>query len=205
MIDLKLFCGKDDPRPYLNTPWQEDGSSFASNGHIAIMLDGAPTPSLPPADPNMVGRVPKLLAQVAANQQAIAIKLPEEPAETCYRCEGSGFAISQQCEECDGDGWFEHGSHEYDCKDCDGSGEHVVSAAQGSPGAAECERCDGHGKLFSRFVDLHAAGTTYKFQEKYLRLINDLPSPRLIVSADRAEAARFEFDGGRGVLMPCRF
>lgn len=205
MIDLKRFCAKDDPRAYLNAPWQEDGSSFATNGHIGIMLAGAPDPSLPPADPIMAGRIPKLLAQAAANQLEIAIALPEEPAETCYRCQGMCFANAQACEECDGDGWFEHGSHNYDCKDCDGSGEHVVPATQESPGAKECERCDGHGKLFSRYVDLHANGTTYKFQEKYLRLINDLPSPRLMVSADRNEAARFEFDGGRGVLMPCRF
>ncbi|MNV70720.1 Chaperone protein DnaJ [compost metagenome] len=186
-------------------PWQEDGSSFATNGHIGIMLDGAPDPSIHPADPVMAGRIPKLLAQVAANQQEIAIALPEEPPETCYRCQGTGFAITEQCEECDGDGRFEHGSHNYDCKDCDGNGEHAVPAPQGSPGAEECGRCDGEGKLFSRYVDLHADGTTYKFQEKYLRLIIGLPSPRLFVGADRTEAARFEFEGGRGVLMPCRY
>lgn len=205
MIDLKPFCGRDDPREYLNQPWHENGATFATNGHIAIMLDGAPDPSLPPADPVMAGRIPKLLAQVAANQQEIAIVLPEEPAETCYRCRGMGFATSKQCEECDGDGWFEHGSHNYDCKECDGSGEDVVPASQNSPGAMECERCDGEGKLFSRYVDLRADGTTYKFQEGYLRLISALPSPRLIVSADHAGAARFEFTGGRGVLMPCRY
>lgn len=47
MINLKAFSAKDDPRPYLNMPWQEDGNSFATNGHIPIQLDGVAGPSIP--------------------------------------------------------------------------------------------------------------------------------------------------------------
>ncbi|KDD42581.1 hypothetical protein [Bordetella bronchiseptica] len=205
MIDLKPFCGRYDPRPFLNAPWQEDGKTFASNGHIAIMTDGLPDATLPPADPKMAGRIPKLLAQVESNTIEVAINLPTEPAETCRRCAGSGYVISQACDDCDGEGWFEHGTHDYECKECDGEGEHATTATAQTPGAKECNSCDGMGVLMTRYVELRANGTAYKFQERYLALISRLPSARLIVSADNFAAARFEFSGGRGVLMPCRF
>lgn len=28
------------------------------------------------------------------------------------------------CDDCDGDGYFWHGNHEYECKECDGEGKH---------------------------------------------------------------------------------
>ncbi|MFA1701052.1 hypothetical protein ACB245_27845 [Achromobacter ruhlandii] len=57
----------------------------------------------------------------------------------------------------------------------------------------------------SRTIWLHANGTKYGFQEKYLRRIADLPEARLFVGPDNTKEARFDFTGGSGVLMPCRY
>jgi hypothetical protein len=205
MIDLQPFCGRDDPRVYLNSPWQEDGRAYATNGHIAIEIEGLPDAPLRAVDPKMAGRIQKLLTQVEGNDVEVAITLPVEPADTCRRCAGSGYAISEACNECDGDGWFEHGTHEYECKACDSQGEHATPATAETPGAKECDSCDGMGVLLTRYVELHANGTGYRFQERYLTLISRLPSARLLVNGDNSAAARFEFSGGRGVVMPCRF
>ncbi|KDC22921.1 hypothetical protein AZ20_4224 [Bordetella bronchiseptica E014] len=205
MIDLKPFCGRYDPRPFLNAPWQENGKTFACDGHIAIQIDAVPDAALPAVDPKMAGRIQKLLSQVESNNVEVAINLPTDPADTCRRCDGSGYTISQACDECEGDCWFEYGTHEYECKECDGEGEHATPATAQTPGAKECDSCDGMGVLLTRYVELHANGTAYKFQERYLTLISRLPSARLIVSGDNSAAARFEFSGGRGVVMPCRF
>ncbi|QET71414.1 hypothetical protein [Bordetella bronchiseptica] len=205
MIGLKPFCGRNDLRPYFNSPWQEDGKVFACDGYIAIQIDAVPDAALPAVDPKMAGRIQKLLSQVESNNVEVAINLPTDPADTCRRCDGSGYKISRACDECEGDGWFEHGTHEYECKECDGEGEHATPATAQTAGAKECDSCDGMGVLLTRYVELHANGTAYKFQERYLTLISRLPSARLIVSGDNFAAARFEFSGGRGVVMPCRF
>lgn len=205
MIDLKRFCAKDDPRPYLNAPWQEDGSAFATNGHIAITLNGHSDATLPDADPTMAGRIQKLLERIASNDIDLPIALPEETGRACGLCGGSGRVVVETCTECDGEGTFEHGSHTYDCKDCAGHGAHTSPALLATDDTIECECCDGLGKIFSQYVDLQADGKTYRYQRRYLLLINDLPSSRLIVGSNPVEAARFEFTGGSGVLMPCRF
>ncbi|MBB1593573.1 hypothetical protein [Achromobacter sp. UMC46] len=205
MIDLKRFCAKDDPRPYLNAPWQEDGSSFATNGHIAIKLTAQADAELPAAAPTMAGRIQKHLEQSASHNIDLPIVLPEEQGRACGLCGGSGRLLVDTCTECDGSGSFEHGSHTYDCKECMGHGQHASPALPGSDDSTECDCCDGVGQLFTQYVDLQADGKTYRYQRRYLRLISDLPSARLIVGTDPVEAARFEFAGGSGVLMPCRF
>ncbi|WP_291384992.1 MULTISPECIES: hypothetical protein [Achromobacter] len=202
MIDLKPFCGRDDPREFLNHPWQEDGATYASNGHIGIQVDVV-QPDAPAVSATMAGRIQKLLAEARANTIPLDIKFPDVAPKPCPRCEGRGFVIAVECDECEGDGWFEHGSHNYDCKECNASGEIVQPAGRADPKAEECWSCDGNGTV-STHVHLHANGITYGFQEKYLRRIATLPAVRLFVSSDNSAAARFDFEGGSGVLMPVR-
>lgn len=202
MIDLKPFCGRDDPRAYLNQPWQENGATFATNGHIGIRLDGLQD-GLAAAHPKTAGRIPKLLEEARANVIPLAIELPTKRAKPCGHCGGSGYVIAKTCDECEGAGWFEKGSHTYDCKECQEAGTISTPAKQGAAEAEACWVCDGRGTL-SRDILLKANGTTYGFAEKYLRLITALPAVRFFVGPDNQRVARFDFDGGSGVLMPIR-
>lgn len=203
MIDLKPFCGRDDPREFLNHPWQENGATFASNGHICIQVDEL-QPAAAQVSDTMAGRIQRLLTVAHANTTELDIVFPDEAPRECSRCEGSGFVIARTCDECDGDGWFEHGSHTYDCKECKADGEIHRPATVEMAGAKECWICEGSGTI-SRTIWLHANGVKYGFQEKYLRRIADLPDARLFVGPDNTKEARFDFTGGSGVLMPCRY
>lgn len=200
MIDLKPFCGRDDPRAYLNQPWQENGATFATNGHIGVRLDGLQD-GLEAAHPKIAGRIPRMLDEARANAIPLAIELPTDPAEPCRHCGGSGYVISKACDECDGSGWFEKGSHTYDCKECKEEGTIRTPAKQGDAEAEACWVCNGRGTV-SRTIRLKANGATYAFAEKYLRLIVALPAVRFFVGPDNHRVARFDFEGGSGVLMP---
>lgn len=203
MIDLKPFCGRDDPREYLNHPWQENGATFATNGHIGIQIKEMRADAVP-VHATMAGRIEKLLRNAAANTIPLEIEFPSEAPKTCGHCGGARFVVARDCDECDGDGWFEHGSHTYDCKECRAQGEIHRPAKPEEADAKECWVCEGSGAI-SRTVWLKAYGVTYGFQEKYLRRLVALPSVRLFVSPDNTKEARFDFEGGSGVLMPCRF
>lgn len=198
MIDLKPFCGHGDPRDFLNRPWQENGATYATNGHIGIRVD-ALQEGAEPAHPTMAGRIDKMLADAVAHTKLLKITFPTPAPKPCGHCGGGGRINARTCEECDG-GTFDHGSHSYECKACV-SGEIHTPASKSDADAEPCWVCDGHG-IASRPVHLNADGVTYCFQEKYLRSIRGLPSARLFVSGDCHKVARFEFDGGRGLLMP---
>jgi hypothetical protein len=201
MIDLTRFCGADDPREYMHAPFQEGGNTFATNGHIAIQLDGVADPSTPEVSNFLKGRIQKMLAQIAANQVELLIELP--PAKPCKYCQGCGSINARSCGDCAGTGSFEHGEHTYDCKACNADGEIHTPTTRNDPEAEVCMACDGHGTA-SAFIDTLALGIKYRFQERYLRLISELPGSRLYATADNSGPVRFDFDGGRGVLMPCR-
>lgn len=204
MINLKAFSGKDDPRKYLNSPWKENGKATACNGYITIQLDDMQGTDYPPPDTAIAGRIPTLLAQTLANKVELQIVFPVEAPKKCGNCDRTGFVRSKECDECDGEGRFEHGSHEYDCKECRGEGRIHTSADRNNSNAKECPCCDGIGTL-SRYIDLRANGTTYRFRENYLRLISALPAARLLAGAESTAAVRFEFEGGAGVVLPCRY
>lgn len=198
MIDLKPFCGRNDPREFLNKPWHENGATFATDGHIGIRVD-ALQEGIEPVDPKMAGRIEKMLNEALANTTPLEIVFPADAPKPCGHCSGSGRINARTCDECDG-GSFDHGSHSYDCKACV-SGEIHTPASKDDANAESCWACDGHGTI-SRRVYLQAEGTTYCFQERYLRSIQGLPSARLFVGGDNQKVARFDFDGGAGLLMP---
>lgn len=201
-IDLTLFCaGHWDGRTHLQQPWQEEGATFATNGFIAIKVHGADG-TMPGPHESMVGRIPALL-EAASGTIPLDIVLPGDAAEQCPCCRRSGYVQEEKCGECDG-GEFTHGSHGYTCKECDGEGSISYPSRQEKSGAVRCFQCDGHGYR-SRYLHLESGGKhPHCFQEKFLRLIVGLPGVRLLVSEDLKETARFEFDGGAGLIMPCR-
>lgn len=190
---LQKFCAKSDIRYYLLKPWINSGHAFASNGHIAVRV---PSDGLFSVVAHGEGQEPNVGALVD-NAKALGLPLmaiPElAPPEVCEACAGTGTAY--ECEECEGEGSFTHHGKEYDCKWCNGLGQH--QNGQGDP--ETCFHCDGFGEKAYRPV---AVGDSH-FDRRYLALIAALPNA-MIAPNGPAGVAYFTFDGGDGALMPMR-
>lgn len=198
-IDLQKFCAGDtDPRTHLRQPWRDPVGIVATDGAVLIVVRET-TGGVAEYRPGTHPKVSKMLNDNPASSPWIALAGIELPPKTlCGRCNGGGTLWVLECDECDG-GEFEHGSHTYTCRECNGAGErrrltHPFDGAH----PETCWYCRGDGGAIQP-VEL-PGGTC--FQRRYLALLADLPGCE-IAPPSTWKAARFRFDGGEGLLMPC--
>lgn len=107
MLDLKPFCCKDPVRETLATPWNSNGWTYASNGHIAIRV--SQRDCIVRTDGPNVDRVWAALLPCENYEPLPDIKIPADIAEPgeCETCGGSTVA---ECCEC---------GQDRECPDCD--------------------------------------------------------------------------------------
>jgi len=115
MINLKPFCGDDDPRDYLNAPFSEGTFTYATNGHILIRV--ARRDDVPEVDDksSMKGKCEKLFAD---NPFVAAVPIPEVPP-----------LVEEDCDCCNGEGTHERKcgkSSDYPCAECNATGSVMV-------------------------------------------------------------------------------
>lgn len=200
MIDFKKYCATSgDIRNHLQTPTRCAEGIIATNGHILICVPDDGQEHYPATKESIAETVAKFKSTIGDPDRqwvyAKAIHLPE-PIK-CRHCDGVGYTYETDCEDCDGDGEFEYGSHTYECKNCEGSGK--IESHKGSPEhKQECYSCDGTGQGFQAV----AVGRTF-LQRRYLAMLAELPECRL-GTIGYSEAVAFTFDGGWGMVMPCR-
>jgi len=191
---LAQFCATSDVRDYLCYPNRIGSYIYATNGWIGIRI---------PDDGSLEAReCDKLESMPAMFEVPVAefIDLPALPLpNNCKACSGSGREYKEPCDECDGNGEFEHGTHTYDCKRCDGGGGKVQLAIREGLGVP-CEDCGGTGHDKSQIASVGSSTYLRNLLEK----IAGLPGARIQIHANGCHAARFIFDGGEGVVMPCR-
>lgn len=126
--------------------------------------------------------------------------LTSEQKEACPECDGTGTV--SPCPECDGEGEIEYDSswnvYTLECASCNGTG----TISDGSPGE-DCENCEGTGKVSIRTLVTIGNG---KFDNRLLnKLINNLPeSTTISPSENHLKAAVLKWEGGEGLIMPCR-
>ena len=201
--------------PYLHQPWSKGDYIYASDGSILVRLraDGMQAPALPPdSGPHQVD-------QMLDAPQACFVRVPDVPTFPCSTCRGTGTRSFSICLACRGKGEFLRGSHWYDCKECDGSGD-VLD--RGGALVIECADCLGDGvvdlllgsdrslavvpALNTRYLvgsDRSLAVGPAFFATRYLALLNRLPGAEIAV-VDAVAAAVFRFQGGDGLLAPMR-
>lgn len=199
MIDLQKFCaGKHELREYLKKPWRCEFGVGATNGHVLVIVpdqDG----QFETIYTGIVDAVRNINDAVSTHSiewyRLSDIKLPEPVA--CRRCNGKGYHYERECDECDGNGTFEHGSHTYDCLHCDGHG--FFKSNRGSESEKKpCPSCDGTGEDAQtvEMFDKH-------FSTRYLKkLLLELPNCQLGIVRGYGFGV-LTFDGGFGAIMPC--
>lgn len=189
-IDLLKFVAIDDDRSYLNFPMRTEEGVVACNGHILIcvQIEGE------------FAKAPPMLARAIAPFAAMwtttgvrmdDIALPETKA--CEHCEGTGTLYIKDCDHCAGEGEFENGNYTYECETCAGAGVNVVARDKGGL-PTSCHYCKGTGKFSSFKVNKG------NYNLPHLQLLKTLPDCTLYPNDELV--AKFEFDGGWGVLMP---
>jgi hypothetical protein len=194
-IDLQRFCaGESDLRFYLRAPIAHKGFRYATNGHICVRV-AAPEEAETVSEHKVAESASALFDRATNTDYA---PLPAfDAAPECTQCDGVGKVKFTMCPDCDGDGFFDHGSHEYQCKECDGEG-----ALYGEGELCECPKCLGTGKR-RHFVRM-APGVGY--DARYLEWIKALPGVRFAIGTSatgdpKPLPGHFIFDGGEGVLM----
>ena len=187
---LKQFCSQDnnDSTDNMKLPWSEGEYSFATTRHFVIRvarIDGIEENANAP----QVSRV------WPAQQPEQWYAIPEcavKPPIDCPKCKGQRNQPTT-CPECGGTGEVElsnyYNDYTCDCLSCDGTGKIDV-----------CDKCGGSGKV--EVFSSHPVGPA-KFQVKYLHLLATLPGCE-IGPMNETEPAWFRFDGGVGLIMPCR-
>lgn len=199
MIDLTRFCGINDDRVWMRAPFSLEGldGTHATNGTTLVWQFG---PSDRPAC-TARGQIVETFRNLmhAAKQASIehptwvradSVALRETKCQKCC-----GLGRFDNCDECDGDGSFHHGSHEYDCKNCSGHG-HLPH----SFGSNLCAACRGRGLAFSATEPTPFGIRECCLSQRTLGLIQLLPNAE--IGSISEERAFFRFDGGVGVAMP---
>ena len=207
---LQSFCSTTmDSRAYLQAPWLLDGMAYASNAHWIVRmpcdgLGGDITPWQKGVHPKDLG----LMFDAAPWQHLQVMELVE--CAPCEACKGGGQMATGPCPSCDGTLEFVHHGVTYECWKCDGDGLAQCLPAPGASATTACEQCCGTGFWFGG-VDANLM--EYRgvwFQRPYMAALSRLPgveiavSPNTYTADEKHPAAAFKFDGGHGLLMPCR-
>lgn len=198
--EIQKFCSINDIRTYLNKPIRQGGFIYATNGFIAVRVVDDGSFDIP--ESNIIyglinfNRVfaERAFAELKPLSALMTGSQPEKsPCKAC--CDGGKNESARECNECDGDGQFHHGSHTYECRECGGSGKKANAASI----PIVCSVCRGCGDGNFNFQ----VGNQ-KYNGRLLKLIEDLPNVKIECEVENFDTAKFVFDGGEGRLMPCR-
>ena len=201
-IDLAPFCARADIREYLMKPMKAFGGTVASDGAIIVWVPGVHHDAV---EPEPLNRLNDMLSsaqrEIAENQNWVeAASIIGGPAK-CARCKGVGRLKFIECADCDGEGSFWHGRHEYECQECDGHGS-VESSEEADEDDDACVYCQGTGLTLKRTPSSYGTDR-FTIDAFYIQKLRALPGCRLVVHKKLPPAGiAFTFDGGLGIVMP---
>jgi hypothetical protein len=199
-IDLSPFLAVGGDREYLTHPLPLGTGTAASNGHLFVWINDPAPASLSSAMPTSTAdRLRAVLSAAQASAEAagpwVAATEVRIEDRACRRCDGLGSLTATACGECEGDGYFYRGRHEYECMECEGSGE---IAKPGLEGFA-CEACSGS-RLAPGPSSIGGGGLT--IQNSYILKLRTLPDCQILDDVvDGMFCFCFRFVGGVGAVM----
>lgn len=191
---LKMFCSRDECRVNINTPFNHNGFTYATNGVILVRV-----PLIKKYQRDMYpDKVEKCLFGGLLHDDDF-VCLPDITQAVnfhrCDNCEGKGR--DYKCTDCNGRKYviLESNSgieYEFECKMCYGKGY--------IPG--ECEECSGFGVLPEK---RHVMVGSKLLGCINLYILGKLPGCK--IATEKPEGLQpipFIFDGGDGIIMPLR-
>lgn len=189
-----------DIRDYLNSPFNVDGHTVATNGHYMMItsLDGSYGENQVPA--STYSNCMNFINDIDHNLfKPVSIENVDIEMCKCPLCSGTGKASSRECEECDGHGEvdIENDYNEYcvECKSCDGDGS--ISAIGGED---ECPNCDGNKDVpVNKYNFQDVCGI--RLQVEYAKKISELTDLEAYPNGDKIY---FKSGDNFGVVMGCR-
>jgi len=197
---LLSFCEqKGSGRDALSLPFNCDGYTFATDGHICIRVDIDVSIISHPDAPSTMEKI-----FITCDDDSKYTDIPDIEGMSllvdCSSCGGLGKL--SVCPECEGNKevYFENDYNEYECtcESCGGTGKYK----NGKTLNEECEDCNGTGKITKDIgIDIGTRHVTARL----LGLIKKLPSVKIAPEATEGfKPIPFKFDGGCGILLPRR-
>lgn len=183
------FCGKAGDTRGFDTPTSDSKYVYATNGHIIIRVDRDLYTGQVAGNSKLSDMQRHLSAIKSFEFKPLQLTLP--PPITCRLCGGLGHVI--ECEDCDGEGWFEHGGYDYRCKNCRGDGVHP---SEKNKHTKPCDDCEGTGNDLSQPV---MVDNVY-FQRRYIDLLLNLDGIKVSIRYS-SKASFFTFNNGCGAIM----
>lgn len=179
MIDLAKFTGKNDPKEWLNSPFNIGKETVATNGHVLVAV------------PKLKGyrQLPAKLEKVTT---AVAKQLAFIPTENLIPLPATEKTDEYPCRSCrdTGKNFVDHTLCEgYGCSACDHDGEVQTSDP--------CRDCNG--TLISA-IAMKVGDTNYRIDEKYLNLFKDFPGLLVAINSECTQLY-WKSDDGRGIVM----
>lgn len=200
---LAPFVGANDVRSWLNNPFSIGGDLLASNGSILVCVTGAGSDAhAAPPDQKLVyalyEKATKRNWEGATIHPDSVKPIGDAHGITCRICAGRGRIIIDWCGDCDGEGTFQHGLHDYDCKECNATGY------THTPGDEDiCPECIGSG--IRSYVSSTVRHGDLSIAYRYIKHLKQLPDCVIDpVIHDGDSGFWFLFTGGWGLVMPVR-
>lgn len=189
-VNLFDFCAKSDPRSYMEKPFNLDGKTMATNGHILVAINEL----IIHDNLDAANKLRKGIEMFCSHEFGEFYSLPMVDFEKhkCETCQGCG--ISHYCDECEGEGvlYFQSDFNSY-CCNC------ISCASKNHP---YCVRCDGKGYgAYKKAIVFSCNGVRSGFNAGYIRLVSMLENVKVSLSKEHKEM-KFIFDQGFGFLMP---
>ena len=192
---LNEFCVKNDVREYMMRPLRREGFIYATNGYVAIRV-----PDDASVDADSHDKMDKL--PTAFNVDLDACELSPMPAlpelALCRACRGARVLYREACPSCDGNGSFNIGNHDYDCKACYTRG--TVEAESVEANKVTCDSCAGTGANGEQTMLIGAS----TYQLRMVTMVSALPNCMIKMPHSENESLHFRFDGGVGILLSRR-
>ncbi len=183
--EFEYFCSETNSRQ--REPFVDDGYKYATDGMILICVK---TEEPNPEEPHP-RKVQELFERPWDEGWKLEkITLPDKSDENCCFCNGTGVRHFQ-CNVCEGTG-----EHKCDCGDDHECGYCEEGRVEGDTSEG-CPQCRGTGKAYEN----KKYGPIYFKGYQLAKIAKYLSNPKVTEIATESHILRFEFDGGKGLLM----